>query len=106
MGWIAREQLSIPFLSFLILIDYWRITRRRRRMHETFVSFLQELEDSRVTCSGKEFLEKEVLSVLRKEGFSDEEIYKMPLDKLLDLFYDACLWESRRILSQKKPTPY
>lgn len=37
---------------------------------------------------------------MRKEGFSDEQIYGMPLKKLLDLFYEAYLWKADRILSK------
>jgi len=66
-------------------------------MQETFRSFLQELEEP---CSGKELLEVEVLCIMRKEGFSDEQIYEMPLKKLLDLFYDAYLWKANSILSK------
>ena len=70
-------------------------------MQETFRSFLQELEEpSRSGSSGKELLEAEVLGILRKEGFSDAQIYGMPLKKLLDLFYDAYLWKANRILSK------
>jgi hypothetical protein len=70
-------------------------------MQETFRSFLQELEEP--SCgggSGKELLEVEVLGIMRKEGFSDEQIYEMPLTKLLDLFYDAYLWKANKILSK------
>ncbi len=66
-------------------------------MHETFRSFLQEMEEP---CSGKELLEAEVLGIMRKEGFSDQQIYEMPLRKLLDRFYDAYLWKANRILSK------
>ena len=66
-------------------------------MQETFGSFLQELEEP---YSGKELLEVEVLGIMRKEGFSDEQIYDMPLNKLLDLFYDAYLWKANSILSK------
>ena len=66
-------------------------------MQETFRSFLQELEEP---YSGKELLEEEVLGIMRKEGLSDEQIYDMPLKKLLDLFYDAYLWKANRILSK------
>ena len=70
-------------------------------MQETFRSFLQELEDpSSAGSSGKELLEVEVLELMRKEGFSDEQIYGMPLKKLLDLFYDAYLWKANAILSK------
>ena len=70
-------------------------------MQETFRTFLQELEEpSCVGSSGKELLEEEVLGIMRKEGFSDEQIYEMPLKKLLDLFYDAYLWKANRILSK------
>jgi hypothetical protein len=70
-------------------------------MQETFRSFLQELEEpSCYQCSGKELLEEEVLGIMRKEGFSDEQIYGMPLKKLLDLFYDAYLWKANSILSK------
>ena len=70
-------------------------------MQETFRSFLQELEEpSCDQCSGKELLEEEVLRIMRKEGFSDEQIYGMPLKKLLDLFYDAYLWKANGILSR------
>ena len=68
-------------------------------MQETFRSFLQELEEP--SCgggSGKELLEGEVLGIMRKEGFSDEQIYGMPLKKLLDLFYEAYLWKANSIL--------
>ena len=70
-------------------------------MPETFKSFLAELEDP--SCrggSGKELLEVEVLGVMRKEGYSDEQIYGMPLKRLLDLFYDAYLWKANSILSK------
>ena len=70
-------------------------------MQETFRSFLQELEEpSCAVNSGKELLEVEVLGIMRKEGFSDEQIYGMPLKKLLDLFYDAYLWKANGILSK------
>ena len=68
---------------------------------ETFRSFLQELEEP--SCgggSGKELLEVEVLGIMRKEGFSDAQIFEMPLDKFLDLFYAAYLWRANRILSK------
>lgn len=67
-------------------------------MRETFRTFLQELEDE--PNSGKGLLENEILRILRKEGFSDLQIYEMPLEKLLDRFYDAYLWEASRILSR------
>ncbi len=66
-------------------------------MQETFRTFLQELEEP---SSGKELLEAEVLGIMRKEGFSDEQIYGMPLNKMLDLFYEAYLWKANRILSK------
>lgn len=70
-------------------------------MQETFRSFLQGLEEPRCGgSSGKELLEVEVLGIMRKEGFSDEQIYGMPLKKLLDLFYDAYLWKANGILSK------
>jgi hypothetical protein len=67
-------------------------------MQETFRTFLQELDDE--PNSGKELLEIEVLRIMRKEGFSTVQVYEMPLEKLLDRFYDAYLWEARRILSK------
>jgi len=70
-------------------------------MQETFRTFLQELEEpSLAEGSGKELLEAEVLGIMRKEGFSDEQIYEMPLNKLLNLFYDAYLWKANSILSK------
>jgi hypothetical protein len=70
-------------------------------VQETFRSFLQELEEPSCSqSSGKALLEKEVLGIMRKEGFSDEQIYGMPLKKLLDLFYEAYLWKANRILSK------
>jgi hypothetical protein len=70
-------------------------------VQETFRSFLQELEEPGFAeGSGKEFLEAEVLAIMRKEGFSDEQIYGMPLKKLLDLFYEAYLWKASKILSK------
>lgn len=70
-------------------------------MQETFRTFLQELEEpSLAEGSGKELLEAEVLGIMRKEGFSDAQIYEMPLNKLLDLFYDAYLWKANSILSK------
>jgi hypothetical protein len=70
-------------------------------MQENFRSFLQELEEpSCAETSGKELLEAEVLGIMRKEGFSDEQIYGMPLNKLLDLFYEAYLWKANSILSK------
>ena len=70
-------------------------------MQETFRSFLLELEEP-CGCggSGKELLEAEVLGIMRREGFSDGQIYEMPLKKLLDLFYDAYLWKANSILSK------
>lgn len=66
-------------------------------MQETFRSFLQEINDP---SSGKELLEAEIIGIMRKEGFSDSQIYDMPLKKLLDLFYDAYLWKATFILSK------
>jgi|WetSurMetagenome_2_1015567.scaffolds.fasta_scaffold111405_2 hypothetical protein len=37
---------------------------------------------------------------MRKEGFSEEQIYEMPLKKLLELFYDAYFWQANKILSK------
>ena len=69
-------------------------------MEETFRSFLQELEDtSSAGGSGKKLLEKEVLETMHKEGFSDQEIYDMPLKQFLDLFYDAYILKANNILS-------
>ena len=67
-------------------------------MQETFRTFLQELDGD--PDSGKELLETEILRVMRREGFSDIQVYEMPLEKLLDRFYDAYLWEASRILSK------
>jgi len=70
-------------------------------MQETFKSFLQELDEpSGGGSSGKALLEVEVLGIMRKEGFSNEQIYGMPLKKLLTLFYDAYLWKANGILSK------
>ncbi len=70
-------------------------------MQETFRSFLHELDEPGCCGgSGKELLEVEVLGIMRKEGFSDEQIYGMPLEKLLDLFYEAYLWKANKILSK------
>jgi hypothetical protein len=74
---------------------------RKQSLQETFRSFLHELEDpAHASGSGKELLEAEVLSVMRKEGFSDKQVYDMPLKKLLDIFYDAYLWKANSILSK------
>ena len=59
---------------------------------------MQELDDD--PNSGKELLETEILRIMRKEGFSDIQVYEMPLEKLLDRFYDAYLCEASRILSK------
>ena len=66
-------------------------------MRETFRTFLQELDQS---FSGKALLEAEVLRVMRKEGFSDAQVYDMSLEKLLDLFYDAYILKASRILAR------
>jgi hypothetical protein len=67
-------------------------------MRETFRTFLQEIENE--PNSGKDLLETEVLGIMRKEGISDAEVYEMPLEKLLDLFYEAYLWKASKILSR------
>ncbi len=70
-------------------------------MRETFASFLLDLGDSNLRdYSVKDLLEKEVLRIMCKEGFSQEQVYEMPLEKLLDVFYDAYLWNADRILSK------
>ncbi len=70
-------------------------------LQETFRSFLHELDEPPYQSgSGKDLLEAEVLNVMRKEGFSDQQIYDMPLKRLLDLFYEAYLWKASRILSR------
>ena len=70
-------------------------------MQETFFSFLQELNNSSSAgCTGQRQLENEVLRIMGKEGFSKEQIYEMPLNKLLDLFYDAYLWTAEKILTE------
>jgi hypothetical protein len=66
-------------------------------VQETFSSFLRELEEP---GSGRELLEAEVLGIMRREGFSEEQVYGMPLTKLLDLFYEAYLWKAHGILSK------
>ena len=75
-------------------------TGRRRGIivRETFRTFLQELDGD--PNSGKELLQAEVLGIMRREGFTDSQIYEMPLDKLLDLFYEAYLWKANGILSR------
>jgi hypothetical protein len=50
-------------------------------------------------CSGRELLEKEVLETMRKEGFSNDQIYDMPLLQLFDLFYDAYLLRANHVLA-------
>ena len=76
-------------------------------MQETFTTFLQEMENSDFICySEKALLEKEVLQIMRKEGFSEQQIYEMPLKKLLDLFYDAYLWKANKILSNSALTVF
>ncbi len=70
-------------------------------MQETFASFLLDLGDSNLRdYSVKDLLEKEVLRIMCKEGFSQEQVYEMPLEKLLDVFYDVYLWNADRILSK------
>lgn len=71
-------------------------------LEETFETFLRELDSSADKHSGKELLEAEVLRVMRKEGFSDIQIYRMALENLLDLFYDAYHWDADEVLSGKK----
>ena len=71
-------------------------------MEETFETFLRELDSSADKHSGKELLEAEVLRVMRKEGFSDIQIYRMALENLLDLFYDAYHWDADEVFSGKK----
>jgi hypothetical protein len=67
-------------------------------MRETFRTFLQGIEDE--PNSGKELLEAEVLRIMRKDGFSDAQVYEMPLERLLDLFYEAYLWKASGVLSR------
>jgi hypothetical protein len=76
-------------------------------MQETFTSFLRDLSNSNlIECSSKKLLEKEVLRVMNREGFSVEQIYEMPLEKLLDIFYDAYLWSAERILSKGQSSKF
>jgi hypothetical protein len=68
---------------------------------ETFTTFLREIEKSDTNhYSGKELLEKEVLLTMHEEGFSEQQILQMPLNKLLELFYDAYLWKAKETLSK------
>ena len=70
-------------------------------MRETFTTFLHELEKSDFNhYSGKALLEKEVLQTMHEEGFSEQQIFQMPLNKLLELFYDAYLWKAKETLSK------
>lgn len=66
-------------------------------MDENFRTFLHELNEP---FSGKELLEAEVLRIMHKEGFSDAQVYDMPLEELLDLFYAAYAWKASKILSR------
>jgi hypothetical protein len=76
-------------------------------MKETFRSFLEELkENDNDGSAGRELLEKEVLETMRQEGFSDEQIYEMPLVRFLDLFYDAYLQRANSILSKADPEDF
>jgi hypothetical protein len=68
-------------------------------MKETFATFLRELSNPSLDKnSGKDLLEAEVLKIMRKEGFSDRQIYGMSLENLIDLFYNAYLWSACKIL--------
>ena len=71
-------------------------------MQENFRSFLQKLEEpSCAASSGKELLETEVLEIMEEGRLLDNtQIYEMPMEKLLDLFYDAYLWKANSILSK------
>jgi hypothetical protein len=69
-------------------------------LQETFATFLREMKNSdSARCSEKALLEKEVLRTMLREGFSEQQIYQMPLNKLLDLFYDAYLWKANKTIS-------
>jgi hypothetical protein len=70
-------------------------------LRETFTTFLHELEKSEFNHhTGKELLEKEVVQTMHEEGFSEQQILQMPLNKLLELFYDAYLWKAKEALSK------
>ena len=74
-------------------------------MEETFTTFLRELEKSDFNhYSGKELLEKEVVQTMHEQGFSEQQIFQMPLNKLLELFYDAYLWKANEALSKSTST--
>ena len=76
-------------------------------MQDTFASFLQDFGTSNLAeYSGKKLLETEVLRVMRQEGFTEEQIYEMPLEKLLDIFYNAYLWSAERILSKAQSSTF
>jgi hypothetical protein len=94
--------LRVNLASLAQNVNIWTISDKLRMlegisMRETFRTFLQELDEP---FSGKVLLEAEILRVMRKEGFSDAQVYEMPLEKLLDLFYDAYLLKASRILSR------
>ena len=75
-------------------------------LQETFATFLREMEKSIFDCcSEKALLEKEVLRIMGEEGFSKQQIYEMPLKKLLDLFYGAYIWQAdKKIISNSATT--
>jgi hypothetical protein len=74
-------------------------------LQETFATFLREMENSSLNCySEKELLEKEVLRIMGEEGFSKQQIYEMPLKKLLDLFYGAYIWQAEKKIISNSPT--
>jgi hypothetical protein len=75
-------------------------------LQETFATFLREMEKSIFDCcSEKALLEKEVLRIMGEEGFSQQQIYEMPLKKLLDLFYGAYIWQAdKKIISNSATT--
>jgi hypothetical protein len=63
------------------------------------------LENSDFICNtGVALLEKEVLQIMHKEGFSDQQVYEMPLEKLLDLFYGAYLWKANNVICNSATT--
>ena len=76
-------------------------------LQETFATFLREMENSSPNCySEKVLLEKEVLQIMCKEGFSKQQIYEMPLKFFLDLFYGAYLWKANKIISNSATTVF
>lgn len=63
------------------------MTQNKKKVPEmTFKEFLQESEINKSSLTNVNEIESDILKIFRKDGFTEAQIYSMPMEKLWPVF--------------------